>query len=256
MHCIYQQVEHTAARADIFFLGSLPKANRPIHLNGNTHITCAILKLVVVSVAAAELGALFLNARKAKILQLTLHELGHSQSPTPIHINNMTAVGIVNSTVKRQRSRAMEIQYFWLLDQYTQENFAFQHHPDQENLGDYPSKQHTGTGHQNVRPYYLHTQDSPTYLPRAVAPSTQRGCAEILGDRYHKLVPLPVIQTRALAAPAISAPAISITNTYPIDTFPSQRVTNVNRGTTQSIGCKLALMLSTQATRLHSLIIT
>jgi hypothetical protein len=51
-----------------FFLGSLPKANRPINLNGNVHITCAILKLVAASAAKAELGALFLNERKAKIL--------------------------------------------------------------------------------------------------------------------------------------------------------------------------------------------
>ena len=64
--------------------------------------------------------------------------------------------------------------------------------------------------------------------------------AEILGDRYHKMVPLPIIQTRALAAPAISAPAISDTDTQPIDTFTSRRVTSVNGITTQTIGHKLA----------------
>ena len=86
-----------------FFLGSLPEANRPIHPNGNIHITCAILKLVAASAAEAKLGALFLNAREAKILRLTLHELVHSQPPTPTHIDNTTAVGTVNSTIKRQR---------------------------------------------------------------------------------------------------------------------------------------------------------
>ena len=74
--------------------------------------------------------------------------------------------------------------------------------------------------------------------------------AEILGDRYHKLVPLPRIQTQARAAPAIAArtilapailaPAISVTHMYPIDIIPSPRVTNMNRITIQSIGCKLA----------------
>ena len=59
-----------------FFLDSLPKANRPINLNGTIHITCAILKLVVASSAETKPGALFLNAHKAKILRLTLHELG------------------------------------------------------------------------------------------------------------------------------------------------------------------------------------
>ena len=85
--------------------------------------------------------------------------------------------------------------------------------------------------------------------------------AEILGDRYHKLVLLPRIQTRvraapAIAAPAISAPAILTTHMYPIDTMPSSGVTNVNRITIQSIGCKLACMISTQGTRLDRLIIT
>ena len=78
---------------------------------------CAILKLVAVSAAEAELGALFLNAKEAKILRFTLLELGHPQPPIQIHINNTTAVGIVNITIKRQQSRSMEMRYFWLLDQ-------------------------------------------------------------------------------------------------------------------------------------------
>ena len=83
-----------------FFLGSLPTANSPIFLNGNIQITCSILKLVAASAAEAELGALFLNAREAKVLRLTLQELGHPQPPTLIHVDNSTAVEIVNNTVK------------------------------------------------------------------------------------------------------------------------------------------------------------
>ena len=89
-----------------FFLGSLPVDNEPIQLNGNIAITCAILKLVAASAAEAELGALFLNTQEARVMRLILHELGHSQLPTPIHIDNTTTVGVVNNTIKRQRSRA------------------------------------------------------------------------------------------------------------------------------------------------------
>ena len=67
-------------------------------------------------------------------------------------------------------------------------NFSYQ--PGAENLGDYPSKAQLGTGHQHVRPYYLHQDDSPRVLPRASKPSARRGCAEILGDPYDKKVPL------------------------------------------------------------------
>jgi hypothetical protein len=83
-----------------FFLGCLLHDGDPIRLNGAIHITCTILKLFAALAAEAELGALFLNAQEAKIMQLILVELGHSQPPTPIHINNTTTVGIVNNTVK------------------------------------------------------------------------------------------------------------------------------------------------------------
>ncbi len=99
-----------------FFLGSIPVNGDPIKLNGTIHITCTILKLVAALAAEAELGALFLNAQEAKVLRLTLAKLGHPQPPTPIHIDNTTTVGIVNNTIKRQCSRAMEMRYFWLLD--------------------------------------------------------------------------------------------------------------------------------------------
>ncbi len=176
-----------------FFLGSLPKEGNPIKLNGNIAITCAILKLVAASAAEAELGALFLNTQEAKVIRIILHELGHPQPPTLIHIDNTTAVGIVNSTIKRQRSRSMEMRYFWLLDQQFQKYFKFFYQPGQENLADYPSKHHSAAIHQHVRPYYLHMSNSPQYLIRAAKPSARRGCVQTLADPYHKKVPLPRI---------------------------------------------------------------
>ncbi len=103
-----------------FFLGSLPQDRDPIKLNRAIHVSCTILKLVAASAAEAKLGALFLNAQEAKLFQLILAKLGHPQLPTPIHIDNTTKVGIVNNTIKRQRSRSMEMRYFWLLDGETQ----------------------------------------------------------------------------------------------------------------------------------------
>jgi hypothetical protein len=122
--------------------------------------------------AEAELGALFLNAQEAKVICLVLKELGHPQPPTPIHVDNTTTVGIVNNTIKRQRSRAMEMRYFWLLDEGVQKLFRFHYQPGQENLGDYPSKHHSADIHQHVQPYYVHMNTSPTVLPRAAKPSS------------------------------------------------------------------------------------
>ena len=46
------------------FLGSMPMDRKSVQLNGNIHITCAILKLAAASAAEAELGALFFNTRE------------------------------------------------------------------------------------------------------------------------------------------------------------------------------------------------
>ena len=87
----------------------------------------------------------------------------------------------------------MEMRYFWLLNQYCQKYLDISHQPGQENLGNYPTKHHTGTVTHHVRPYYIHESTSPTLIPIAMMPSARRGCAEILGDPYCRQVPLPRI---------------------------------------------------------------
>ena len=89
----------------------------PIKTNGAVYVFCGILKCVVASAAEAGLGALFLNANKGKILRINLHELGHKQPQTPMHFENVTAIGIENNTIKKQRSRSMEMRFFWITDQ-------------------------------------------------------------------------------------------------------------------------------------------
>ena len=53
-----------------FFLGSVPVNNVAIKLNGTIHSLCTILRFVASLAAESELGALFLNAREAKILRM------------------------------------------------------------------------------------------------------------------------------------------------------------------------------------------
>ena len=187
-----------------FFLGSLPKDGCPIRLNGAILTQCAILKCVAASAAEAELGALFLNAMDAKIIRLSLEEMGHPQPPTPIHVDNSTAVGIVNNTIKRQRSRAMNMRYFWLLCHEAQRLLKVRWHPGHENLGDFPSKVHNGAHCQRARPFYLQTSQSPLFLPRAQRPSVRRGCVGKPGDPYIRRNPLPDIPilARTYGAPA------------------------------------------------------
>ena len=176
-----------------FFLGSVPKDGCPIFLNSAILTNCTILKLVAASAAEAELGALFLNTLEVTILRLTLQELGHPQSPTPIHANNTTTVGIVNSTIKRQRSRAMNMRYFWLLCQEAQRILNVRYHPGAENLGDYQTKLHKGAHHERACPFYVQTNKSPQFLQWAARPSVRKRCVGQTGDLYTRRITLPDI---------------------------------------------------------------
>jgi hypothetical protein len=51
-----------------FFLCSIPQNSKRIQLNGNVAVTYAILKIVAASAAEAELSALFVNTKEARIV--------------------------------------------------------------------------------------------------------------------------------------------------------------------------------------------
>ncbi len=74
----------------------------------------------------------------------------------------------------------MEMRFFWIGDKVAQNMYQIAWHPGQENLADYQSKHHIGFHHVAVRSWYL--KDSPMYLPRAVRPSTLKGCVGTLKD--------------------------------------------------------------------------
>ena len=138
---------------------------------------------------------------------MVLEELGHPQPPTPIHCDNAMATGIVNGTVKRQRSRSMEMRYFYACDQVENGHFNVIWVPGAELLADYPSKNHEMAHHRNVRPYYVHKANSPCFLPRAMTPKDfrevtaahdsksrdLRGCVGIRSGGYAMGRPLPII---------------------------------------------------------------
>jgi hypothetical protein len=84
----------------------------------------------------------------------------------------------------------MEMCFFWISDKVAQDMYVLSWHPGQENLADYQSKHHVGAHHVAVHPWYLHMDNSPRELPRALAPSTLKGCVGTLNDGYVCRVPL------------------------------------------------------------------
>jgi hypothetical protein len=78
---------------------------------------------MVASAAESEVGACFHNAQSGAPLRVTLTELGDTQPPTPLRLDNSTAYGIVNETIKQKRSKAMDMRYHWLTDRVRQKQF-------------------------------------------------------------------------------------------------------------------------------------
>jgi len=118
--------------------------------NGAIHILAEIMKAIMTSAAEAELGALYQNARQGVFIRNILQEMNHPQPPTPIQIDNSTADGIVNSRVQPKQTKAMDMRFHWLRDREAQDQFRFYWRPGTTNDGDYYTKHHAPSHHQNI----------------------------------------------------------------------------------------------------------
>ena len=103
------------------------------------------------SAAEAKYGALFLNVQAAVPIQKTLNEMVHPQPPTPIQVDNATAVGISNKHIRQNISKAMDMRFHWIQDRILQRHFNVFWKPVPTNLVDYHSKHHPEAHHIQVR---------------------------------------------------------------------------------------------------------
>ena len=147
-----------------FFLGN---KSDPNILNGAILHLATIMKMVLSSAAEVEFGALFHNTKEATPLHTTLEELGHPQPPTPVLVDNSTAVGLANDTVTQRCSRAIDMHFYWIRDRVNQNQFHVYWAPAHLNLADYFTKHHTPSHHRRMRKYFIHTTASPKFLPHA-----------------------------------------------------------------------------------------
>jgi hypothetical protein len=145
--------------------------------NGAIHNVAEIIKAVMSSAAEAEMGALYINARKAVEERQILEEMGHPQPPTPIQTDNSTAEGIINSRVQPKRTKAMDMRFHWLRDRaVSQKQFRFYWRPGTTNKADYFTKHHPPAHHRNVRPDYLSPYSVIEKLRQRLNTSTARVC--------------------------------------------------------------------------------
>jgi hypothetical protein len=91
--------------------------------NGAVLIISMILKHVMTSAAEPEIGSVFLNAKEATIVLITVEEIGHPHPPTPTNTDNNTATGYSNDTIKQIRTSAMGMHFYWVKDIFKQGQF-------------------------------------------------------------------------------------------------------------------------------------
>jgi hypothetical protein len=138
-----------------FYLGD-KQTNAPERDNGALLTKSTILKNVMSSAADAETGALFENTTNAVPLRNTLKEMGHPQPPTPVQVDNSTTNGFANKQIKQQRSKAMDMRYYWIQDRVAQKQFQVYWRPGRTNRADYHTKHHPPSHHRKERSRYLH----------------------------------------------------------------------------------------------------
>ena len=113
---------------------SKPPTTRP-RLNGPIHFISRIMSSAMGSAAEAEIGAPYLNGQEAVPVRTFLLELGHPQPANPIQVDNSTADGFANDTIKQKLSKSINMRFYWICDCTSQGQFLIYWQPDITNLG-------------------------------------------------------------------------------------------------------------------------
>ena len=127
------------------------------------------------SAAEAEIGAGYINAREVLPIRVCLEEMGHPQLPTPLAVDNTTAVGFANKTIKQKMSKSIDMRFYWIQDRQKQGQFIIYWSPGATNLADYHSKHHPPVHHREMRPTIFHS----THFSNCLSQCLLRRCANL-----------------------------------------------------------------------------
>jgi hypothetical protein len=106
--------------------------------------------------AKAKLGALYLNAKEAVYIHQIIIKIRHLQLQILIQTDNTTVEGVTtNNKIQPKCTKAMDMQFHWLRDRKSQNQFKIHWQPGKTNLEDYFTKHHPPNHHTNVRAEFL-----------------------------------------------------------------------------------------------------
>ena len=95
----------------------------PARPNGVVHVMSTVMRQVLSSATEVEVGAIFYGCKDTVPLRKMLAELGHVKEATLIITDNECCKGILNNTVKQRRSKAMNMQFYWVKCRIAQGKF-------------------------------------------------------------------------------------------------------------------------------------
>jgi hypothetical protein len=103
--------------------------------------------------------------------------MGRPQPATPMQTDKTTAHVILRGTCKQQRSKSIDMRFYWVRNRAEQGQFDIGWGLSAQNLGGYFTKHHPPAHHRGIRSMYLHSDNSSQYIP-AAHKITLQGCVE------------------------------------------------------------------------------
>ena len=73
-----------------------------------------IIKHVMSSASKEETAKLFYNFKAALPLRVSLEEMGHEQTKTPVTTDNKTSCGIIKKTMTQKRAKSYDMRFIFL----------------------------------------------------------------------------------------------------------------------------------------------
>ena len=102
-----------------------------------------------------EVAATFYNAKEALPFRVILTEMGHPQPPTPMEVDNETAIRFLKSIMKQKDSKYIDMRFYWVRYRVNQNQLMVYWRPGSNNVGDFVSKQHPPAHHLLMRPKHF-----------------------------------------------------------------------------------------------------
>jgi hypothetical protein len=111
--------------------------------NGAILIISKVLKHVMYLAAEAETGAFFYKCQGRSSPSYNIGIIRTPTTPTPMEIDNTTATGYSNGTIKQKRTTKMDMHFYWIKDRVKQGQINVYWGPGYQNLADYFTKHHS-----------------------------------------------------------------------------------------------------------------